>query len=428
MPVLNSAAELATELERVKGKVPELFALEDGFFNLVNERTKRDKVSTRPERVPFRVAAGAKGRVVNLDGGDMGRGGGPQYAYGSLAPVQFDWIIEWTKQAQIATDSSEKAVVNAAKDIVKYHLECANHDLNALMEYGDGVNTIGICTPNPNITGSPFYDAGNLIIYVDNAARFRQGADYDVYNGGPGTGLTATVTIKGIDYVNKALYLTAAPGTAPTSGAYLIFNNSTGVAGSGINGIVALQSYSTTGTYMNVAKATYPGNFVTPSVNAGGATLTPAVARLLLNSMRIAAGADTTNTGQYVFHTGLDQRAAWENTGINVTNIMQTADSATGRDQLAKMQVSTIGGIRIMDTRTAIPGRIDLLNLSTWWVAEVQELDFYSAGGNEVFPVYGGSGGIAASLLKYLIWMGNVGCENPKANAVLYNLAVPTGY
>lgn len=425
-PVGNNAAAISIELERVRAKLPELFAVDDTIFNLILARTKRDEVSFRPERIPFQVSNGVAGQVVSLDGGDMGFGGGPQTTYGSLAPTQFDWIIQWTKQAEIGTDSTEKATKKYAQLILRSHMRAAQNDLGALIAYGDGANTIGIATGASALSG----DGVNYAVPVDNATRFRQGAQYDYYNGGVGTAKTGTILVTGIDYVNKLLYIgTVAPGTAIANGAAILFFNSAGTAGSGINGFTALQSYSTTGSYMGVTKTQFPGNFVTPSVNANNAALTPQIARLILNYLYIVSNIEEdADMSDYLFHMGVDQAAAWEDTGIVITQIMQTGADATGRDLLAKTPPQTIGGVKLRKSRMALPGRIDLLDLGTYFVSQVQELDYYSAGGQEVFWPYGASGGIAAAYLKYLIWVGNVGCDNPKRNGVIYNLQVPSGY
>lgn len=430
MPIGNFAAEVALELEHVRDTLPELYAIDDTFFNLVNARTKKDKVSYRPERIPFKLNNGTKGRTANFDGGDLGRGGAGQYTYGSLSPNQKEWVIEWTRQAEFDTDSRTKSIADYAKEILKDHMKAAQNDMDSLIIYGDSADTVGVVTPNANVNGSPVYVTGGTypIVYVDNARRFRQGADYDLYNGGPGTAITATVTIQGIDYGNKALYLSAAPATAPTAGATLAFNNSTAVVGAGLNGIISLLPTSNTGTYMGVNRANFPGNFNVSAVNANSTTLTPAIARLLLNTLLINANVDgQAEKSQYLFLTDIAQKAAWENTGINVTQNIQ-AGNATGRDMLAPQMVETIGGIRLMASAKGIPGRINLIDLSTWFVAEVQPLDYYSAGQVETFWPMGASGGISAAFLKYMYWVGNIGCDNPKANAVLYGLSTPSGY
>lgn len=425
-PVGNNAAAISFELERVRPKLPELFAVDDTIFNQILARTKRDEVSFRPERIPFQVSNGVAGQVVSLDGGDMGRGGGPQTTFGALAPVQFDWIIEWTKQAEIGTDSSEKATKKYAQLILRSHMKSAQNDLGALIAYGDGANTVGVATAASALSG----DGVNYAVAVDNATRFRQGAQYDYYNSGVGGGKSGTFTATGIDYVNKLVYIgTSNTSPAISNGAALLFLNSAGIAASGLSGFTSLQSTGTTGSYLGVTKTSFPGNFVTPSVNAAGAALSPAIARLILNYLYIVSNIESEgDMGDYMFHTDVAQCAAWENAGLVITQITQPNPDATGRDLLPPKMVQNIGGIKLRKSRMALPGRIDLLDLSTWFCAQVQEIDYYSAGGQEVFWPYGGSGGIAAAYLKYLIWVGNVGCDNPKKNGVITNLAIPSGY
>lgn len=427
MPVLNNAAEVATELEKVRasGKLPELFQLDDTFFNLIKSRTDVDVVSTRPERPVFKVGLGVKSRTPNLDGGDAGRGGGPSYAFGSMANVYKSWIIEWTKLAEAATRTRSQSVVDVAAVILKDHMRVANFNMDSLITYGDGVDTLAIVTAN---SGGTVYDNANFIVYVDNAARLYIGQDVDYYNGGPGTAITGTFTVKGTVIGANAVYATAALGTAPVAGAYIINNNSTGVANSGLNGVLNLTSPATTGTFMGVNRATYPGQFNTPTVNAGGATLTPAIARLLLTQLKYATGIDTNVSSDYIYLMGPAQRVAWENAGTVITQITQTSANAVGHDQLAAKQVETIGGIQIRESLKAIPNSIFLLNLSSFYRTEIQPMDMYTAGGQDTFWPMGASGGIAYSFLKYLVWGGNVGCDNPLKNASVTNLGAPSGY
>lgn len=416
MPVGTNSSAVGGQLEKVRGTdLNDLFQLDRTLFTRIWSRPM-DSVSSRPERIPFKALSGGKSRVVNLDGGDMGRGGGPVEAFGSLAPVYFDHIIEWTKLAEQATNGKEKAVIDYAQWLLKNAMDQFKSNLDSLISYGDAANTLGVITS---------YDNVNFIVYVDNANRFYDGQDIDDWSALAGTN-RGTLTILSVDANNKALYLPAAPGFTPVAGDLLLENNSTGVAGSGINGITALQLNSNTGTYMGVTRANYPGKFSTPTVNAGGATLTPAMARLLINQMKIAMGVDTDTTGLIAF-MGLDQKAAWENTGLVVTQNIQ-AGNATGRDMLAAKQVETIGGIEIVASLKAIPGRIDLLDLNNWFRSEIQPLDWYEADGQTTFWPMGASGGIAASYLKYLVWGGNLGNMNPRRGAYLSSLAVPAGY
>lgn len=418
MPVGNNSAILAAQLEKLHSPdLEEMFQLDSVFWKYIKARPK-DTVSTRPERIVYKVYPGGKSRVVNLDGGDMGRGGAPQYTFGNIAPVSFDWIMEWTKLAEIGSDSREKAVVDYMAEILKDHTRIAAFNIDSLLSYGDGANTLGTVTS---------YDATNFIIVVDNAARFYAGQDIDVYNGGLGTSLTVTLTILGVDNTNKSLYLAADASTHPTANALILENNSAGTANSGLNGILAYQAARTSGTYTGVNVASFPGAFSTPTVNAGSVALTPQIARLLLAQLKLARGVNTKPGAQVRMHLGLDQQAAWENTGIVITENMQTGGS-TARDMLAPEMVQTIGGIPMLVNLKAIPGRIDLIDFETWYRTEVQPLDFYEVDGKRVFWPMGTSGGIAASMISYMYWMGNVVNDNPRANAFISALSVPAGY
>lgn len=418
MAVGNNASVLAGQLEKVHSSdIEDLFQLDSVLWKYFKARPK-DEVSTRPERIPYEVGIGIKSRASSFDGQDLGRGGAPDYTYGNVAPVSFSWNLEWTKLADVATDNREKAVFNYMTERLKKHSAAAAFNIDSLISYGDGSNTLGVVTS---------YDNVNYIIYVDNAARFYRGQDVDGYNSGLGTTLTAVYTLSGVDARAKALYLGAAPSVAPTAGALLLENNSPGTANSGLNGILAYQSALTTGTYTGVSRAAYPGSFTTPNVNAGNATLTPQIARLMLAQLKLARGTATTPGNNVKLHMGLDQQTAWENTGINVTQNIQ-GGNATARDMLAPEAVSTMGGIPIIVNIKAIPGRIDLLDFDTWYRIETAPLDFYEVGTNRVFPIYGASGGIASAMISYMMWIGNIVCSNTLRNAFISGLAIPTSY
>jgi hypothetical protein len=419
MPVGNNNAILAAQIEKVQpNDLEELYALDSVLWGKIKARPK-DTVSTRPERVVFNVYPGGKSRQVTLDGDDLGRGGAPQFAYGTIAPYAFLNAFEWTELSKIATDNREKAVVDYFQKVLKTQSEIGGFVLDSLLAVGDGANTLGTVVS---------YDSTNHIIYVDNAARFYAGQDVDYYATGVGTAFTETITILGVDPVLKALYLSANPATNPVANGVLLLNQSSGTANSGLAGVTAYNTTSTTGNYMTgVSRSTYPGAFNTPYVDAGTTALSPANARLLLSRLKLASGVKSKPSGTTFAHMGLDQRTAWENAGIVVTQLIQSGN-ATARDMLAPSQVETIAGIPILTNNKAVPGRIDLLDFSTWYRTEVSPLDFYEVNGNRIFALYGASGAPASSQWSAMYWMGNVVCDNPRKNAMIINLTIPTGF
>ena len=418
MPVANAAAIIAAEIEKVhSADLEELFQFDAIMWPLIKARPK-DTVSLRPERVEFKISKGTKSRAVNLDGGDMGRGAAAQRIFGNIAPVSFDWILEWTELFDIASNSTEKAVVEGVKSILGDNTETAAFNVDSLVSFSQGANELGTVTS---------YDNVNFIIYVDNAERFYVNQDIDIYNGGVGTAISSTVTITAIEPLTGAVYIAANPTTIPAANATILENNSPGTTGSGVMGYLGYQVNSATGYYLGISRAAYPGLFSTPAVNAANNTLTPAMARLLINQLRIARGVKAKPGSMVKLVMNYDQQAAWENTGINVTQNIQSGD-ATGRDMLAAEQVETIAGLPILLNPKAPPGRIDLIDFSTYYRTEVQPLDIYSVGNVRLFWPMGASGGIASSKISYMYWMGNVVCENPRKNAYMYNLVSPAGY
>lgn len=414
----TNAQALGAQIEKLRGEpLQKMWLLQQTLFDELSG-TDKDIVSSRPERIPLAILSGGKARVWNPDGGDMGRGSGPTIGFGNLAPVYRNYNMEWTILSNIATNSREKSAVDYLDFTLTNGMDQFKSNLDSELSWGDATGTLGTVVA---------YTANALFVQVDNPNRFYDGQDID-YTTAIGTAPTSTVTVNTVDAPNGLLYLNAAPATAFAAGGLFLQNNSSGLANSGIAGPLAYNVNGNTGTFLGITKATYPGKFSTPYVNANNNTITPAMARLLLNQMRVAMGSDNTPDAGYFFHMNYDQSAAWENTGLNVTQITQPGSSATGRDTLPSTAVATIGGIRILENPKAIKGRIDLLAKKYWFRQEIQPLDFFELDGKTVFPIYGTSGAPAALGWSSLVWGGNFGCTQPRRQAFMANLALPSGY
>jgi hypothetical protein len=58
----------------------------------------------------------------------------------------------------------------------------------------------------------------------------------------------------------------------------------------------------------------------------------------------------------------------------------------------------------------------------------LKDIDFYEVNGNTVFPIYGASGGLAASYIFYFDLAMQVFSDNPRTGAFIDTLARPQGY
>jgi hypothetical protein len=273
------------------------------------------------------------------------------------------------------------------------------------------------------------YTSGDPSITVTTPARFSDQQVIQIITGAVGGAVKGTAIISYVDYLNKKLFLTATPGFTPAANDSVLAENATNVANSGMAGIQSYQVSSTSGTFLGLSRATYPGRLTTPYVSGGGNALTPAFARLVLNLMRLRNGVDAGVESDGFFYMNLDQEAAWENTGLVVTqNIMQQITGDASVDMLKKMPPKTIAGYPIVASVKATQGRIDFIALKHWFRQEILPVDFYEVDGKTLFPIYGGSGGLASTKITYLVFGGNVGCDDPAAGAYSDSLAVPSGY
>lgn len=415
MAQANVTQTLALQQEKVRPNLSLMYQQDDTLWSKI-KKSDLEVVSSRPTRVPMELLAGGKFRVANPDGGDLGTGSGVVTDFGTLVPVYFFQATQYTKAAEINTNSDEKAIEKYAKLTMTRAMEQFGVNMEAAVQ-GDGSNTLDTVV-----------SVSTSVLTVNNANQFSDNQDIDVWSALSGT-FRGTATILSVDANNKQLNLTATAPAGTTAGDLLLVNGSTGVANSGLLGVKAYQFNGNTGSVMGLGRSSYPGKLSTPTVNLSNQALTPAVARRGIAQMQVAMGIDSPDKKELIFHMGLDMLAAWENVGIAVTTVIQNQLSGgNSQDMLKKSPPKNFAGRPIVASLHATPGRIDGLCLSNWFRVENQPIDYFEIGGQTLFPAYGASGGIAASTLFYL-WTGvNVGNENVREGVYFQNIAIPTGY
>lgn len=417
MSEATNAQAIALQHELVRPNLPLLYQQDDTLWGMIKENTEVEVVSSRPTRVPMELLAGGKPRQGYPDGGDIGLGSSFTTDFGTIVPVYIFMAWQYTKQAEISTGNKEKAI----EDYVTLTQKRAMQGINVVMEcliQGDGSNTLS------TVTGT----SGTNILTVANGNAFQDNWDVDVWSAVGGT-FRGTVTIQSVDANNKQLYLTGAFPSGTAANDVLLLSGSSGVAGSGLFGIAAYQQNSATGSVMGIPRASYPGKLSTPNVNAANQALTPAMARRSLAQIQIALGVKQPDELDLIYHMNVDMVAAWENTGLNVTQVIQNQlQGSNSQDMLKKSPPKTFAGRKLVTSINAEPGRVDGLCLKNWFRVENQPLDFYEVGGQTMFQVYGASGGLATSTLFYYWWGGNVGNQNVREGVYLSNVAIPNGY
>lgn len=429
MAQMQNSQSVALQLEKVRDKLPLLYERNDILLTMIQQRGDVERVSSRNMRLPLQIRPGGKAGLANLDGGDLGRGSGTTYDVAQVSPIFFRHAVEITKLVEYSTNAPEKAIENAAKREVKNAMGQFRAFLDKLMQTnGNGVlGTVGsiVTTGLPagvaaqiNLTTPP----GAALFYYNQTIQF-----YD-------TTLTTNRNIAGsvtsnvvqVDPFNKFIQIDAIP-TGVVAGDAVVHDGLAGAQPVSLFGVPYHQTNATTGTWLNLNRATYPVELATPHVAGNNAAVTPGVVRLAINKVRKALG--TNQVGKLVAYTALEQENAWEQLGISISQIIKEGAGGRASDlDLLFTGELTMAGVPIKSSINANQARIDFLDLSHWGRAVMQEIDFYDVGGQTVFPIYGASGGLAAAYIFYFVTGFQVWNESPRSGAYIDSLAIPTGY
>ncbi|HLZ90218.1 MAG TPA: hypothetical protein VKQ28_00785 [Candidatus Acidoferrum sp.] len=418
MPAQANANVIALQLEKVRDKVPLLYERDDILLTMIQQRGDVEKVSSRNMRLPLQINPGGKAGSYNADGGDLGRGSGTQYDVAQVSPVFFRFAIEITKLVEYATNGREKAIENAAKREVAQGMKQFRAFLDKLMQTaGNGVlgvissvagNVLTMAIPN----GAALVYVGQTIQVYDTTLTTNRG--------------TANVVEADPISASQTITLDALPaGTVATD--VIVHDGLAGASPVSLFGIKYHQNNATTGTWLNLNRATYPVQLQTPRVNAGNAALTPTNVRLAYNKVRKALGVN--QLGKLIAYMALEQEHAWENLGITISQVIKEGAGGGVEDlDLLFSGKKTMGGVPIKASINADQTRIDYLDLSHWGRAVMKDIDFYEVNGNTVFPIYGASGGLAASYIFYFDLAMQVWDDSPRSGAFIDTLARPAGY
>jgi hypothetical protein len=422
MPAQANANVVALQLEKVRDKVPLLYERDDILLTMIQQRGDVEKVSSRNMRLPLQLVPGGKAGSYNADGGDLGRGSGTSYDVAQVSPIFFRFAIEITKLVEYATTGRERAIENATKREVANGMKQFRAFLDKLMQTaGNGV--LGTIS---SVSGSTF-----TMTVPNGAALVYPGQTIQIYD-------TTLTTNRNIAASVTTNVLTADPittqqitvdnvpsGTVATD--VIVHDGLSGAQPVSLFGIKYHQNNATTGTWLNLNRATYPVQLQTPRVNAGNAALTPSNVRLAINKVRKSLGIN--HVSKLIAYMAVEQEHAWENLGITVSQIIKEGGASDGNDlDLLFSGRKTMSGVPIKSSVNADQTRVDFLDLAHWGRAVLKDIDFYEVNGNTVFPIYGASGGIAASYIFYFDTAFQVWDDSPRTGAFIDTLARPSGY
>src|SRR5580698_1078374 len=414
---MQNAQTIALQLEKVRDKVPLLYERDDVLLTMIQQRGDVEKVSSRNMRLPLQLIPGGKAGSYNADGGDLGRGSGTTYDVAQVSPIFFRFAIEITKLVEYASNSREKAIENAVKREVANGMKQFRSFLDKVIQTaGNGV--LGTISSVSGETITIAVPSGAALVYLNQTIQ--------VYD----TTLTTnrgSCNVLSADPVNAQTITvdTLPSGTIATD--VIVHDGLSGAQPVSLYGIKYHQNNATTGTWLNLNRATYANQLQTPRVNAGNSALTPSNVRLAINKVRKSLGIN--HISKLIAYMAVEQEHAWENLGITVSQIIKEGGTNSGNDlDLLFTGRKTMSGVPIKSSVNADQTRVDFLDLSHWGRAVLKDIDFYEVNGNTVFPIYGASGGLAASYIFYFDTAFQVWDDSPRTGAFIDTLARPSGY
>lgn len=419
MAIADAAQALASEQEYVRPEL-ENYVLQQSVLLKEIQKSKVKAVSDRPSRIPTMPSLGGKPRVGNMNGSDMGIGSGPTQVPGQITPVTYIHAFSYTKQAEYATDSDEKAIENFATLTRTLAPERFADFLETMLQ-GDASNTIDTVV---SLTTS----GGNIVgIGVNSANLFLDDEDVDVWTSIGGS-YVATITVQDSDISSNVIWLlNPVPTGTITAGMKLLVNGSSGQANTGLNGLRYYQVATNTGNWLTVQRSAWNGKYIAQNIPVNGA-LTPQIVRAVHSQIQLAMGKKKADADELVAHATVNEQNAWEQNALLVQHInMAEMKGSESEDMLKREASSTIAGRRWLINERAVPGYIDFLALKNASMVETKSIDFYDVGGQTLFGLIGASGGQASGLVFYMVAEMNLVWVQTRMNAFLNGIAIEKG-
>lgn len=408
----------ALELEKVLPKIRTLFEWDDKFYANIKKRDV-EVISQRLMRVPLELRPGGSFQYFNPDGGDLGRGGGPQWDKAVLNSVFVSENIEYTKLVQWSTNNDRKAITNAVKRLTATAIDELRRQLDSqLMQAGDGV--VGTIDSVSTSGGVDTY-----VLEADFGARLvRYGQTIQVFSSDLAT-LRGSGQITLWDVENSMIEVTPAiAGTIPTD--VLVVDGITAPASlPAMYGVPYHHSNSAVGTWLGFSRATTP-EIRSNRVNANNSALSLPLPRLAINKIGNRVGIDNNFKPNAWLHPC--QKQAYEDIGQAVIMIQQPNQNRSEGDLNMYFDRMQFAGASDRPSFSWNKTRIDFVSDQVWGRGEILPIGFYTTDGRRIFEIRSSTGGVATSDIFYMVCGMQYFVNNPAATAYIDQLQIPEGY
>jgi hypothetical protein len=414
MAVIESQV-VALELEKVVSKVQTLFERDDKFYSNIKKKNV-ETISYRQMRVPLALRPGGVFQYFDPNGGDLGRGGGPQWDKAVLQSVFLSENIEYTKLTQWATDDNRKSVQNAVRQLVATALDEFRKQIDSQMMQS-GTGQVGEISTVTTSGGVDTY----LLTQAFGAKLVRYGQPVQVFDATLAT-LRGSGTITQWDVRNRTIQVTPAVAGAIATDVLVTQGISNPLSMPALYGVPYQHSNASTGTWLGFSRASTP-EIRANRVNGGGSAFALPLPRLAINYIGDRVGIDNNFNPKAWLHPC--QKQAYEDIGQSVSWIQKQPKEEGLNMYFDKMSMA---GAPTMESYSWDKTRIDFVTDDVWGRGETLPVGFYKTDGRNIFEIRGASGGVATAEIFYMVTGFQVFVNNPAACSYIDNLAIPSGY
>ena len=438
---LQEAAVQGVEIEAFAKGIPNYVFKGRTLYNFFKKgaKTYPTAVTTtaggtsRPAfRIPIRIQSGAAIFQATGDGDALNRGTGSLWVSGDITVVGTFAGNEITYLARVATQGPKRGLISLRAEELKNSFDSYMQGLDSQF-LGDGSGAIvqipSTATVNNNTgTGN---STSSIVGLGGQANQFQEQQVVQFFAAEGGAARSGTAIVSYVDGAADTVYFSTTLPSGSATGDFVMIQGSSGALNSSITGIYTYQVAATTGTVLNLSRATYPGQLSTPTINKGNLpinTTDPYKVQILI---RRGLGDDNEHAKDFEWICNADQELAVTQLYTNVLQqqIVPSGDKAL--DMTKPYMPVTYGGRPLHVSYKAKQGRLDAVCPETWCIPETVEPSLYDFGdGVTTMPVPANDGSQTttyrtSSIFYYHSFL-NLAQTNFKAAAVLSNCAVPS--
>jgi len=439
-PLAEAAVE-AVELENFAKGIPDLVYKGHTVYNLFKKGSKTypTAVTTqaggtaRPAfRIPVRIQSGAAIFQATGNGDALPRGTGSQWVGGDISPIGLFAGCEITYLARIATQGPKRGLISLRAEELKNSFNSFMQGVDAqFLSDGSGaiVQIPSTAAVNNNTLGGS--NPSSIVGLGGQANQFQEQQVIQIFptEGGVARTTPATATVSYVDGANDTVYFSTALPTNTAVGDFVMIQGSTGALNSGLAGLYAYQVASNTGTILNLARSTYPGQLSTPNIAKGNAAINMTDAYKAEILIGRGLGADNEAVADFEWICGPDQELAVTQLYTNVLTQNYVPPGEKALDMVKKHMSPTYGGRPLNVSYTAKQGRLDAVCPETWGIVETVEPSLYDFGdGVTTMPIpdFVGQGSYLTSSIFFYNCFLNLFNSNMKAGVFISGAAVPS--